>query len=117
MPQPFSLYNTLTKEIEPFVPLEEGKVRLYVCGMTVYDHIHVGHGRAMVVFDAFVRYLRYRGWDVKYVRNFTDVDDKLLNGPMKKEWNLQYWQKILFIIFMKTQMHWPHSSRSRTTSI
>lgn len=84
MPQPFSLYNTLTKEIEPFVPLEEGKVRLYVCGMTVYDHIHVGHGRAMVVFDAFVRYLRYRGWDVKYVRNFTDVDDKIIKRANEK---------------------------------
>lgn len=84
MAHPFSLYNTLDKKTENFVPIEEGKIRLYVCGMTVYDHIHVGHGRAMVVFDAFVRYLRYRGWDVKYVRNFTDVDDKIINRANEK---------------------------------
>ncbi|MBM75391.1 MAG: cysteine--tRNA ligase [Proteobacteria bacterium] len=77
-PAPFRIYNSLTKAIEPFVPIEEGRVRLYVCGMTVYDHIHVGHGRAMVVFDAFTRYLRYRGWNVNFVRNFTDVDDKII---------------------------------------
>ena len=52
-PAPFKLYNTLSKELEAFVPLKEGEVKLYVCGMTVYDHIHIGHGRAMVVFDAF----------------------------------------------------------------
>ena len=78
MATPFQIYNTLSKKLEPFTPLEEGKIRLYVCGMTVYDHIHVGHGRAMVVFDAFVRYARHRGWDVNFVRNFTDVDDKII---------------------------------------
>lgn len=84
MPAPFRLYNSISKKTEDFQPIEEGKVRLYVCGMTVYDHIHVGHGRAMVVFDAFVRYLRYRGWDVHFVRNFTDVDDKIINRAAKK---------------------------------
>ncbi|TNE48529.1 MAG: cysteine--tRNA ligase [Deltaproteobacteria bacterium] len=74
----FRIYNTLSRNIEDFVPLEEGKVKLYVCGMTVYDHAHVGHARAMVVFDAFVRYLRATGWDVTFVRNFTDVDDKII---------------------------------------
>ncbi len=78
MAQPFRLYNTLARKVEEFVPLEPGKVRLYVCGMTVYDHCHVGHARAMVVFDSFVRYLRHRGWDVTFVRNFTDVDDKII---------------------------------------
>ncbi|MCB9762161.1 MAG: cysteine--tRNA ligase [Alphaproteobacteria bacterium] len=78
MPQPLRLYNTLTRTIEPFRPIEAGKVSLYVCGMTVYDRPHVGHGRAFVVFDAFVRYLRHRGWDVRFVRNFTDVDDKII---------------------------------------
>lgn len=78
MPQPFRLYNTLSRKVEDFVPIEAGKVRLYVCGMTVYDHCHVGHARAMVVFDAFTRYLRHRGWDVTFVRNFTDVDDKII---------------------------------------
>ena len=78
MGAPFSIYNTLSGKVEPFTEQEKGKVSLYVCGMTVYDHCHVGHARAMVVFDAFVRYLRFRGWDVLYVRNFTDVDDKII---------------------------------------
>ena len=78
MPAPFQLYNTRTRTLEPFTPIEPGKIRLYVCGMTVYDHAHVGHGRAMVVFDAFVRYLRHRNWEVRFVRNFTDVDDKII---------------------------------------
>ena len=77
-PSPFRLYNTLTKSIENFTPITPGEVKIYVCGMTVYDHIHVGHGRAMVVFDAFVRYLRHRRWAVQFVRNFTDVDDKII---------------------------------------
>ena len=74
----FKLFNTLHRKLEDFTPINPGKINLYVCGMTVYDHAHVGHGRAMVVFDAFVRYLRYRGWDVNFVRNFTDVDDKII---------------------------------------
>ena len=78
MAAPFSLYNTLHRKVEDFEPLTEGKVGLYVCGMTVYDHCHVGHARAMVVFDTFVRYLRHRGWEVTFVRNFTDVDDKII---------------------------------------
>jgi cysteinyl-tRNA synthetase len=78
MPAPFRLYNTRTRKTEDFVPIEEGRVGLYVCGMTVYDRAHVGHARAMVVFDTFVRYLRYRGWTVRFVRNFTDVDDKII---------------------------------------
>ncbi len=84
MPAPFRLYNSLSKKTEDFQPINEGKVSLYVCGMTVYDHIHVGHGRAMVVFDAFVRYLRYRDWDVHFVRNFTDVDDKIIHRASQK---------------------------------
>ncbi|MBM4291449.1 MAG: cysteine--tRNA ligase [Deltaproteobacteria bacterium] len=83
-PAPFRLYNTLTKQTEPFVPLQEGAVSLYVCGMTVYDHIHIGHGRAMVAFDAFVRYLRHRGWAVRFVRNFTDIDDKIIRRALER---------------------------------
>lgn len=78
MAAPFRLYSTLSRTVEDFVPLEDGKVRIYVCGMTVYDRCHVGHARAMVIFDSFVRYLRYRGWAVEFVRNFTDVDDKII---------------------------------------
>ncbi len=78
MAQPFRLYNTLTRKVEPFEPLKPDHIGLYVCGMTVYDHAHVGHARAMVIFDAFVRYLRHQGWDVTFVRNYTDVDDKII---------------------------------------
>ena len=78
MAAPFRIYNTLSKKIEDFAPITAGEVRLYVCGMTVYDHAHVGHARAMVVFDAFARYLRHRGWKVQFIRNFTDVDDKII---------------------------------------
>jgi len=78
MVAPIHLYNSLTRSVEPFKPIKEGAISLYVCGMTVYDHCHVGHARAMVVFDSFVRYFRHRGWDVKFVRNFTDVDDKII---------------------------------------
>ncbi|MEZ4335840.1 MAG: cysteine--tRNA ligase [Sandaracinaceae bacterium] len=78
MPAPFRLYNTLTREVEDFTPAEEGKVKLYFCGMTVYDHCHVGHARAMVTSDMVARYLRHRGWEVVFVRNYTDVDDKII---------------------------------------
>ena len=72
------LHNTLTRQKEVFVPLEAGKVKLYVCGMTVYDYCHLGHARVMVVFDMIVRYLRHRGFEVTYVRNVTDIDDKII---------------------------------------
>ena len=72
------IYNTLTRTKEPFTPIEPGKVRMYVCGMTVYDYCHLGHARVMVAFDVITRYLRYRGYDVTYVRNITDIDDKIL---------------------------------------
>ncbi|MFT7579283.1 MAG: cysteinyl-tRNA synthetase [Myxococcota bacterium] len=84
MATPFRLYSTLTRRVEDFEPLEPGKVSLYVCGNTVYDNAHVGHGCAMVIFDSFVRYLRHRGWDVRFVRNFTDVDDKIIRRAAEK---------------------------------
>ncbi|MGI6177414.1 MAG: cysteine--tRNA ligase [Eubacterium sp.] len=73
------IYNTMSRRKEDFVPLEEGKVRIYVCGPTVYNYIHIGNARPMVVFDTLRRYLEYRGYKVKYVQNFTDVDDKIIN--------------------------------------
>lgn len=73
------LYNTLTRKKEEFVPLVEGQVRMYTCGPTVYNYIHVGNARPMVVFDTLRRYFIYRGYDVKYVVNFTDIDDKIIN--------------------------------------
>ena len=72
------IYNTLTKEKDVFVPRQPGKVGMYVCGMTVYDYCHVGHARVMVVFDVVARYLRSSGYDVTYVRNITDIDDKII---------------------------------------
>lgn len=72
------LYNTLTRQKEEFVPIEEGKVKLYVCGPTVYNFIHIGNARPPCVFDALRRYLEYRGYEVKFVQNFTDVDDKII---------------------------------------
>lgn len=83
-PKSFRVYNTLSRQVEAFVPLVEGQVGLYVCGMTVYDHAHVGHARAMVVFDAFVRWLRHEGWQVTFVRNFTDVDDKIITRAQQR---------------------------------
>ena len=72
------LYNTLTRKKEPLVPLHEGKVGIYVCGVTVYDQSHLGHARSAINFDVIVRWLRYRGFEVKHVTNFTDVDDKAI---------------------------------------
>ncbi len=72
------IYNTLTRKKEEFVPIQSGKVGMYVCGITPYDECHLGHARAAVVFDVVFRYLKYRGYEVAYVRNFTDVDDKII---------------------------------------
>jgi len=73
------IYNTLTGRKEEFVPLIPNKVKIYACGVTVYDHCHIGHARSAIVFDVIRRYMRYKGFDVKYVRNFTDIDDKIIN--------------------------------------
>ena len=73
------VYNTLTGKKEAFQPLVPGKVGMYVCGVTVYDYCHIGHARANIVFDIVYRYLQYSKYDVTYVRNYTDVDDKIIN--------------------------------------
>ncbi len=73
------IFNTLTKQEEEFKPIEDKKVKMYVCGVTVYDDIHMGHARSIIVFDMITRYLRYRGYDVTHLTNFTDVDDKIIN--------------------------------------
>ncbi|WP_341963037.1 cysteine--tRNA ligase [Planococcus maritimus] len=74
------IFNSLTRQKEAFVPLEEGKVKMYVCGPTVYNYIHIGNARPVIVYDTVRRHLEYRGFDVKYVSNFTDVDDKLIKA-------------------------------------
>ncbi|WP_377478433.1 MAG: cysteine--tRNA ligase [Microcoleus anatoxicus] len=76
---PLTLYNSLTRRESPFEPLEPQKVRMYCCGVTVYDYCHVGHARAYIVWDMVRRYLMWRGYEVSYVQNFTDIDDKILN--------------------------------------
>lgn len=78
------LYNTLTKRKEEFVPLEEGKVKMYVCGPTVYNFIHIGNARPMIVFDTVRRYFEYKGYDVNFVSNFTDVDDKIIKKAIEE---------------------------------
>ena len=78
------LYNTLTRRKEKFIPIEDGKVNMYVCGPTVYDYIHVGNARPLVTFDTLRRYFIYKGYDVKYVVNFTDIDDKIIQKAQKE---------------------------------
>ncbi len=77
------IFNTLAREKQAFVPIQPGKVRMYVCGMTVYDYCHIGHGRVMVVFDMVQRWLRTVGYDVTYVQNITDIDDKIIARAMQ----------------------------------
>ena len=78
------IYNTLTKRKEEFVPVEPGKVKMYVCGPTVYNFIHIGNARPMIVFDTVRRYFEYKGYDVNYVSNFTDVDDKIIKKASRR---------------------------------
>ncbi|MEE4245411.1 MAG: class I tRNA ligase family protein, partial [Kangiellaceae bacterium] len=73
------VYNNLTRQKETFKPIIEGQVGLYVCGVTTYDYCHIGHGRTYTAFDVMARYLEYSGYDVTYVRNITDIDDKIIN--------------------------------------
>ncbi|NPA40038.1 MAG: cysteine--tRNA ligase [Thermodesulfobacteria bacterium] len=84
MEKGFKIYNTLSRKVEDFVPLNPGKVTMYVCGITAYDSPHLGHARSAVVFDAFYRFLKYIGYDVTYVRNITDIDDKIINRSNKE---------------------------------
>ena len=76
------IHNSLTGEKETLAPIKPGHIGMYVCGMTVYDYIHVGHARMLTVFDMVQRYLRHRGFNVTYVRNITDIDDKII----KRAW-------------------------------
>ena len=78
------IFNTLTRQKEEFVPLEEGKVKMYVCGPTVYNLIHIGNARPMIIFDTVRRYLEYKGYEVNYVSNFTDVDDKIIKKAIEE---------------------------------
>ncbi len=78
-PMSLRIYNTLTRKKEPFISLKENQIGMYVCGVTAYDYCHVGHARAAIVFDTFYRYFQYLDYEVRFVRNFTDIDDKIIN--------------------------------------
>lgn len=84
-----TLYNTLTRHKEPFTPLESGKVKMYCCGVTVYDYCHLGHARSYIVWDTVRRYLQWKGYAVRYVQNFTDIDDKILNRAKQEGSTMQ----------------------------
>jgi len=79
------IYNTLTRQKDEFKPIEDGKVNMYVCGMTVYDYCHIGHARVLVVFDLVYRFLQHLGYDVNYIRNITDIDDKIIQRANKNK--------------------------------
>ena len=78
------IFNTLSRRKEEFVPLTPGKVKMYVCGPTVYNLIHIGNARPMIVFDTVRRYFEYKGYEVQYVSNFTDVDDKIIKKALEE---------------------------------
>src|SRR5476649_334373 len=79
------IFNSLTKQKEGFKPIQEGRVNLYVCGMTVYDFCHIGHARVLVVFDVVTQYLRQLGYKVTYIRNITDIDDKIIQRAQENQ--------------------------------
>jgi cysteinyl-tRNA synthetase len=114
------IHNTLTDRKEEFVPLKAGEVKMYVCGVTVYDDIHMGHARSIIVFDMVNRYLRYRGYKVTFVTNFTDVDDKIINRAnergidplqLSKEYIDRYFQDIQSLGVRKADIY-PQASTS-----
>ena len=86
------IYDTMSRDLREFIPIEEGKVRMYVCGPTVYNYIHVGNARSTVAFDTIRRYFEYRGYEVAYISNFTDVMIRSSTVPKKKASHLRKWQ-------------------------
>lgn len=108
------IYNTLTNKKEEFVPIEEGKVKMYVCGPTVYNYFHIGNARPFVVFDTMRKYLEYRGYKVKFVQNFTDVDDKIINrakeegipaGEVSEKYIEEYYKDAAALNVKKATIH------------
>ena len=79
------IYNTLTRKKEEFIPVDPGEIKMYVCGPTVYNYIHIGNARPYIIFDTVRRYFEYKGYQVKYVQNFTDVDDKIIKRAQEEK--------------------------------
>ncbi len=74
------IYNTLTRKKEEFIPIKKGEVGMYICGPTVYNYIHIGNARPFIIFEVVRRFLKFKGYKVKYIQNFTDIDDKMINA-------------------------------------
>src|ERR1035437_9147644 len=112
------LYKTFTGAKEEFKPVHEGRVGLYVCGVTVYDHCHIGHARSAIVFDVIYRYLKAKGYDVIFVKNFTDIDDKILrkaaaeNIPWKEvgEKYIRSFKEDMDVLNILTPTHEPRAT-------
>ena len=108
------LFNTMTMQKEEFVPIEAGKVRMYACGPTVYNFIHVGNARPIIMFDVLRRYLEYRGYDVTFVQNFTDVDDKIIRraneegisaSDVAEKYIAEYWTDVKALGVREATVH------------
>lgn len=108
------IYNTATRKKETFVPMEEGKVKMYVCGPTVYNYIHIGNARPAIVFDTVRRYLDYRGYDVHFVSNFTDVDDKLIRAAKELGKMSRPYPSASSRLISKMYLHWVAKRRMPT---
>ena len=105
-----ALYNDLTRKKEPFVPLHEGKVAFYSCGPTVYDYFHIGNARPFIVFDVLRRYLEFRGYEVTFVQNFTDIDDKMIARATATASPCSNWPRKPSPIITKTPTRWASSA-------
>ena len=100
------LFNTLTREKEEFVPIKPGEVKMYSCGPTVYNYFHIGNARPFIIFDTLRRYLEYQGYKVRFVQNFTDIDDKMINkanelGITVKELADKYIEEYKYLPFLE----------------
>lgn len=115
-----TLYNSLTRRREAFEPLEAGKVSMYCCGVTVYDYCHLGHARSYLVWDVLRRYLLWRGYEVRYVQNFTDIDDKIISRAQREgvdwdeitSWYIQAYQEDMQRLNILPADHYPRATKT-----
>ena len=96
------IFNTMSRSKEEFVPVDENEVKIYACGPTVYNYIHIGNARPLCVFDVLRRYLEYRGYNVKFVQNFTDIDDKIINRANEEGSTLRNSGPMHTVLILKT---------------